>query len=225
RPRTCVRKPLETSQYGLPTLMFDVCSPAPMARFNSGRLFLTSQKFDVVCPVLVPPCRVRPPWRRLRVTSTPLKTCEASPTVLESVTLLRISPNLVGVTSKSPDTTLPPPPGRAGSSGAVTLKVSYSALETAVLSCTVKPANERRGYGTYTALRRSSGDTRPPPTSGAGAAAAQTPRSPSPTDARPNPSGDSGRTGSSGRSDPSANSTPARRGRRRSDAGPDSRGC
>src|SRR5262245_37971810 len=61
RPRNCGRKPLETSQYGLPKLMVDVCSPAPMARFNSGRLFRTSQKFDVVCPVLVPPCSVRPP--------------------------------------------------------------------------------------------------------------------------------------------------------------------
>src|SRR4029450_11948485 len=54
-PRNCVRNPLDTSQYGLPKLMFDVCSPAPMARFNSGRLLRTSQKLAVACPVLVPP--------------------------------------------------------------------------------------------------------------------------------------------------------------------------
>src|SRR5262245_2948276 len=48
RPRNCVRKPLETSQYGLPRLMFDVCSPAPIARFSSGRLFRTSQKSECV---------------------------------------------------------------------------------------------------------------------------------------------------------------------------------
>src|SRR5262245_10188754 len=105
RPRNCVRNPLETSQYGLPTLMVEVWSPAPTARFNSGRLFLTSQNFAVVCPVLVPPWSVNPPCRRLTVTSTPLNTCEASPIVFESVTLLRICPNLVGVTSYSPDRT------------------------------------------------------------------------------------------------------------------------
>src|SRR6185503_14624072 len=54
-PRNCVRNPLDTLQYGLPKLMLEVCSPAPIARFNSGRLFRTSQKFDGVWPVLVPP--------------------------------------------------------------------------------------------------------------------------------------------------------------------------
>jgi hypothetical protein len=85
-------------------LTFDVWRPAPIACTSSGRFARTSQKSDVVCPVLVPPWNVTPPWRAFTVTSRPLKTCDVSPYFDESVTVLRIWPARLGTTSKRPDT-------------------------------------------------------------------------------------------------------------------------
>src|SRR5262245_1040049 len=106
RPRSCVRNPVATWQYGLTGVTAELIRPAPNALVpvtavdSSGRSARTSQLSETVCPLLVPPTIVSPPAvLRLSVTSRPLKYCSHFPYVLEPVTRLSTCPAFSGTTS------------------------------------------------------------------------------------------------------------------------------
>src|ERR1700730_1960990 len=127
----CGRYPVTTWQYGFSGAV-------------SGSAALMAQLSAVVCPSLKPPWIVRPlVGRALIETSRPLKWTDSPPYWFADVMKLFVFPNSGGLTLYRPEMTYPPPLGRRGSRGAVTLNSVKSEGLTARLSVTVKPWNQR----------------------------------------------------------------------------------